>query len=153
MKGNQLLSSEILIFKDGSFWWKKTKLFFENFPMEKSMIISNFKFLIFREKIEILEFQFFIDFSIEQVSENNFVFFLPKAPIFKNQYLRAQKSVSLQIWFKMTAQVSSRWENYLFNLNPNRTKTKSKKLKKCNRNHGGGGTHLPAERDLSMIIY
>ena len=62
---------------------KKDKIIFENFPMEKSMKIWNFKILIFREKIEILEFHFFIDFSIEQVSENNFVFFYQKLPSLK----------------------------------------------------------------------
>ena len=37
----------------------------------------------FSRKIEILQFQFFIDFSIEQVSKNNFVFFYQKLPSLK----------------------------------------------------------------------
>ena len=61
----------------------KFELIFENFPIEKSMKIENFKIVIFFEKIEILKFSIFIDFSIGFFFENKLALFHEKHPSLK----------------------------------------------------------------------
>ena len=62
---------------------EKTQTYFRKKSHGKVNDNLKFQNFDFSRKNEILEFQFFIDFSIEQVSENNFVFFYQKLPSLK----------------------------------------------------------------------
>ena len=115
-----------------SYEFLKTETFHEKWQtyfrkMSYGKVNENCKFqnFDFFEKIKILKFSIFIDFSIGDFSKISLPFYM-KSSRLQEFVAPTQWSVCLKIWFKMTAWCSSRWENCFCKLKTNTTKVMSK---------------------------